>query len=60
MGSGKSKEENDNEGAMIENQVGVNMESSYSLLDLRNYHSSTIGLLAILIILILGLLWCAK
>ena len=58
MGSGKSKQ--DNEGATIESQVGVDMETSYSLLDFCNWHSSSIGILIILIIMILGTLYCAR
>ena len=58
MGSRKSKQ--DNAGATIDKQIGVDMETSYSLLDFRNWHSSSIGILIILIIIVLGTLYCAK
>ena len=59
MGSGSSKQENQGE-TVIESQVGVDMASSYSLLDLRGWHSSTIGLLVMIIIIIVGILFCAR
>ena len=58
MGSGKSKQEN--EGATIDKQIGVDMESLYSLLDLRGWHASSIGILIIIIIIVLGVLLCAR
>ena len=56
MGSKNSKQ--DSEGSNIENQVGV--ETSYSLLDFQNWHSSSTGILIILVIIILGTLYCAR
>ena len=59
MGSGKSKQENEGE-TIIEKQVGVDMAASYSLLDMRGWHSSSIGILVIIIVIILGILICAR
>ena len=56
MGGKSSKQ--DSEGSKIENQVGV--ETSYSLLDFRNWHSSSIGILIILVIIILATLFCTS
>ena len=55
MGSKSSKQ--DAKDSKIENLVGI--ENTYSLLDFRNWHSSSIGILIILVLLILGDLWCA-
>ena len=56
MGSKQTKQ--DAKDSNIENQVRI--EYSYSLLDLCNWHSSLIGMLIILILLILRALWCAR
>ena len=56
MGSKQTKQDAHN--STIEQQVGI--ENSYSILNLRNYHSSTIGILIIFILLSLGALWCTR
>ena len=55
MGSKSPKQEAKD--SKIENQVRI--ENTYSLLDFSNWHSSSIGILIILVLLVLGVLWCA-
>ena len=59
MGGGSSKQSNEGE-TVIGEQVGVDLTSNYSLLDMRGWHSSTIGLCIMIIIIILGLMICAR
>ena len=59
MGGGSSKQSNEGE-TVIGEQVGVDLTSNYSLLDFRGWHSSTIGLCIMIIIIILGLMFCAR
>ena len=55
MGSKNTKQEPKD--SKVENMVGT--ENSNSLLDFRNWHTSSIGILIILVLLVLGALWCA-
>ena len=57
MGSGASSESLNSQSGSVEELNGA--EYSYSLIDLRSYHASTIGLAIIFFLIITGGLWCA-